>query len=393
MFLTMLLLNNDNAMSRLPLHRRRMTNRSGRWQEALIARLFFLLIGFLTLMGSSPARADGPVILKNTVLVGLWQNSGYWAAGAKEPNFLLNSWFPQVSFRVRGPIAGGSQFIVEYTKPDGSVWGQTQCPTEEIGADRWTGVVTPRDSSTAAEKKYTTAVGTFGFKIRLKNELSGTNQVLYTGKFTVGKVSKSNGTPPTKNKYDYVVNHDWTLPLGYLWFDRDQVSTHFSATMWFKGDTNGADLSAYLFYKGKQIASTKEQGSASTTEKEVRTVDGAATDPAWRSWIITWFNIADTALDPKNPNERLFYLDKNPGEYEIKVLRKGTLCRTATFTVGADGKIVVPGVTQGADPMITTDRIPIPVKVLGTTDGVWNKAAWPNDAFYGNPIKGVTATL
>jgi hypothetical protein len=357
-----------------------------------ITRTLFLLLGLLASVSTTPARAaDGPTVLKNTVQVSVWQISGYWAPGAKEADFSRNSWFPQVRFRVRGPVTGGSQFIVEFTRPDGSVWGQSPCPTEEIGADRWTGTSTQRDTSTAAEKKYTTAVGTFGFKIRLKNELSGVNQVLYTGKFTVGKVSKSNGTPPTKNKYDYVVNHDWTLPIGYLWFDRDQVSSHFSATMWFKGDTNGADLSAYLFYKGKQIGSTKEQGSASTTESEVRTVDGAATDPAWRSWILTWFNIADTAMDPARPNERLFYLDKNPGEYEIKVLRKGTLTRVAKFTVGPDGKIVVPGGAGAVDPMISTDRIVIPVTVVGMLDGTWNPTAWKTEAYYGNPLKSFTA--
>ena len=361
--------------------------------RAAVARLCLIVLGVLAALGRSPVHAaavaaEGPTVLKNTVLVGVWQNSGYWAPGAKEPDFKFNSWFPRVEFRVRGPVTGGSQFVVEFTKPDGSVWAQVPCPTEEIPADRWTGTGTQRDSSTVAEKKYTTAVGTFGFKIRLKNELSGTNEVLYAGKFTVGKVSRSNGTPPTRNKYDYVVNHDWTLPVGYLWFKPDTVVSPLSATMWFKGETNGADLSAYLFYKGKQIGSTKEMGSASTTEREVRTVDGAASDPAWRSWILTWFNVAESATDPANPNERLFYLDKNPGEYEIKVLRKGTLCRQATFTVGPDGKIVVPGAGT-ADPMISTDRMVLPVKVLGTTDGAWNKTAWQTEGFYGNPIKGV----
>lgn len=359
---------------------------------AIIARLLIIL-GILLGMGITPSHAaDGPTVLKNTIQVRLWQNSGAWNPGAKEPDFNFNSWFPQLIFRVRGPVTGGSQFIVEYTKPDGSVWAKVDCPTEEIGPDRWTEVSTPRDTSTEAEKKYTKAEGTFGFKIRLKNELAGQTQVLYTGKFTVGKISKFNGTPVTKNKYDYFVNHDWTLPIGYLWFDRDQVSSHFSATMWFKSDSGGSDMGAYLFYKGKQIGSTKEQGSTTTTESEVGTVNRDAKDPHWQALIITWYNIADTAMDPNNPNDRLFYLDKNPGEYEIKVLRKGTLIRQATFTVGEDGKIKVPGMPGEPDTAITTDRMVLPVKVIGTLDGTWNKTAWQTDAFYGNPIKGITMT-
>lgn len=361
----------------------------------LSRRALLLLLAGLALPSSwaQPARAqeDGPTVLKNTVRVGLWQTSGYWKPGARQADFDQNAWFPQVAFRVRGPVTGGSQFLVEYTRPDGSVWGRSPCPTEEVAADQWFGTATRRDTSPAAEKKYTTAVGAFGFKIRLKNELSGVDQVLYAGRFTVGRVSKSNGTPAMKNKYDFIVDHDWTLPIGYLWFDRDNVSSHFSATMWFKGDTNGADLSAYLFYKGKQIGSTKEMGSASTTETEVRTVDGAATDPAWRSWILTWFNVADKPMDPAQLNERLFYLDRNPGEYEIKVVRKGSLTRVAAFTVGPGGEITVPGGTGGADPMISTDRVVLPVRVLGTLDGAWKKAAWKTDAFYGNPLKHFAA--
>jgi hypothetical protein len=350
----------------------------------------FLLFGLLA-PGAGVARAaDAPTVLKNTVRVTLFQNNGYWKPGAKEADFSRNSWFPEVRFRVRGPVAGGSQFVIEFTRPDGSAWGRTPCPTEEIGADRWTTVITPVDTSTESAKRYTVAVGTFGFKIRLKNELNGTDQPLYAGKFTVGKVSRSNGTPPTRDKYDYYVNHDWTLPLGYLWFKPDTVVSPFSATMWFKGDVRGADLAAYLFYQGKQIASTKEMGSASSTEAEVRTVSGDAGDPAWGAWVITWFNVADAPTNPSDINPRLFYLSKNPGAYEIKVLRRGSLCRQAAFTVGADGKISVPGVTAPADPALTTDRIPLPVRVLGTTDGAWDKTAWQTGAFYGNPLKGVS---
>ena len=45
-----------------------------------------------------------------------------------------------------------------------------------------------------------------------------------------------------------------------------------------------------------------------------------------------------------NRYEGVFFLDKNPGEYEIKVLRQQKLARSAAFTVGADGRIVDNGI-------------------------------------------------
>ena len=91
----------------------------GRWTAAIPLLLLMLLDVVAGIAGcpsriafaadSVPVRvagiAESPTILKNTVLVGLWQNSGYWTPGAKEPNFAFNSWFPRVDFRVRGPIA------------------------------------------------------------------------------------------------------------------------------------------------------------------------------------------------------------------------------------------------------------------------------------------------
>ena len=65
----------------------------------------------------------------------------------------------------------------------------------------------------------------------------------------------------------------------------------------------------------------------------VRTVSGNKGDPDWQLVIMEWYNVSYTAKDPAHPNERIFYLDKNLGEYEVKVLRKGSLSRQASFTV------------------------------------------------------------
>jgi hypothetical protein len=37
-----------------------------------------------------------------------------------------------------------------------------------------------------------------------------------------------------------------------------------------------------------------------------------------------------------------------------------------------------------------TKRVVIPVTVLGTQDGKWDRNAWKTDAFFGNPLAGFT---
>ena len=81
-------------------------------------------------------------------------------------------------------------------------------------------------------------------------------------------------------------------------------------------------------------------------------------------------------------------INQNPGEYEIKVLWRGRLARSIKFTVNPDGSIKDTG-TAAANGF-GADRVMVPVKVIGTQDGAWNKDAWKIDAFYSNPPQGFT---
>jgi hypothetical protein len=83
-----------------------------------------------------------------------------------------------------------------------------------------------------------------------------------------------------------------------------------------------------------------------------------------------------------------FFLDKNPGSYEIKILNNGDLSRSIKFSVGPNGKMVDNGVVSGNK--IGGIRSLVPVEVIGTQDGTWNKTAWQTDAFYANPLNGFT---
>ena len=80
--------------------------------------------------------------------------------------------------------------------------------------------------------------------------------------------------------------------------------------------------------------------------------------------------------------------DKHPGDYEVKLLRLGNLCRSLKFTVGADGKIVDPGI--GAANHLGSPWILFPTQPIGDRDGAYDKEAYKTAAFYGNPLTGFT---
>lgn len=356
-----------------------------RWKTCIGLVLVLSVIVFAG-WGVPPARADNdPRIIKTRLHVKLWQNHSYWPPAAKQEQYDTTSWLPNVRFRVFGPVPGGSQFSVDVTKPDGSLWVSLDCPTQEIGSDRWLDVETPREPP-GGTKVFTAATGVYGFKIRLKNALTGQNQSLFSGKFKVGKVDKSKGIPKFKNVFTYYVDHDWVLPIGQIWSEATQAyNVHLVASMWFKG-TSG-QKAAYLFYKGKQVASTKESG-VDLSVVDLTTFDNDTGDPRWERIDFKWYSANFTAPEAST-DPSIFFLDKNPGDYEVKVLCGGALCRETKFSIGADGKIVDNGIV--AANKINSPAIIIPVKVVGTLDGQWHPTAWKTDAFYGNPLQGFMA--
>jgi hypothetical protein len=156
--------------------------------------------------------------------------------------------------------------------------------------------------------------------------------------------------------------------------------------MWFRGETTGASLEGHLFYQGKQIASTTDSSGDMDSEVEQNTVTETAGDPRWVLWAFGWDSVRSTAMPGYGQG---FFLDKNPGEYEVKVLRDGTLSRDVKFTVGDDGKVVDTGIGDANN--MGTKRIIVPVKVLGTLDAPWKPLAYKTDAYYGNPLSGFVA--
>ncbi|MBX7222944.1 MAG: hypothetical protein K1Y36_23550 [Blastocatellia bacterium] len=340
-----------------------------------------------TVTGGTQTVAGGPPILKYSLHVRARRMVRYWKF-PEQDNYW--SWIPEVSFQVLGPVANGAQFQVDYTLPDGKPWFTAECDTTAI-AEGGLGTITTPQQTGHMDKRAILDTGTFGFRIRLKNEISGMNQELFKGKFTVKKFHVGNDLPQFKNQFEYYVDQDWMLPVGYLWLDyfTEKNAPPLKATMWFHNENDATKLAAYLFYNGKQIATTKTSSTGVANSDKSLLTAGNDTSPRWERWTFTWFNVRGYILENAVTLTNGHVLYSNPGDYEIKVINDGELVRTASFSVGKDGKIVDNGIaTQNK---IGGFSFILPVKVLGTKDGQWDANAWKDHAFYDNPLAGFTA--
>lgn len=338
----------------------------------------------VTLALAAEARAASPTIDKTTVIVRA--NNTYYLN--KTTNTTKRGWVPEMDYTLNGPVASGSQLAVEVTTPDGKPWVSFDCQTRAVKEGETLKV--EGCGRGLAGEKLSAAIGLYGLKITVKNELQGTNQTLLTGKFKVGKFFKGEVTKD-KEDYRWYVDYDWSLPIAEIYAreSRDYVgnlelTTPLVASFWFRGEV-GSEAVAYLFYNGKEISNTQESGKGTSfREQGVSLFDQF---PFAYSKILFFFTNAlvyNREQPDNHPNA--FRLDKNPGDYEVKVLRKGKLVRAAKFTVGTDGKLVDNGISQQNE--LGTRRMTVLATVTGDEDGV--KAdldAWRTGVFYGNPLR------
>ena len=204
--------------------------------------------------------------------------------------------------------------------------------------------------------------------------LLGTNSTLFTGKAQVVKTLKYAGA---KRFYYYVVD-DWTIPIGYVYFQdfEGRGSTNLKVGFWYRGapPTN----SCHLFYQGKEISKDTNYGN-----------DAGSWNPAEYKWGMEecqFQGVYRTQKEAEDGDEPNFSLEKNPGEYEVKVLIVNKLARSIRFTVDANGSFDNGIATANK---LGSDRVIVPVKVIGD-QGPWDKLAWKTGAFYGNPLTGFT---
>jgi hypothetical protein len=353
--------------------------------------LVLLAICGLIIPVSLPANAqDAPQVIKSTLYVTNRKDLVYWPnPKAKEPQYNTWTWSPRIKFDVRGPLTGGSQIIVDFMYPDGKKWLSENCETPELAKD----IASPISCLDFSEKQGIIKTGAFKFKIHVKNELEGNDQTIYSGRFIVNKFHVGNNLATFKNQFEYYVEQDWVLPMGYATFavkkasysedlEYDEVPVY---KLWLKKEEDTYNLAGYLYYKGNQIASTKDMGMVS--DHESMYPPGDDKDRNWGLFGFRFYKVHYFMTDPEKRQENYFYMNENPGEYELKVLRSGKLVRSMKFSFGTDGKIVNP-VNFWEFKYGGEWRVLLPVKVIGNSDGNWNKAMWKTDMFYGSPYPG-----
>jgi hypothetical protein len=335
-----------------------------------------LLLGFvLSVMIASninSAADDEPTIAKDSIRITFETGS----TGAYEKP----GWVPAIEFRVNGPISSGSQLSVEFSLPGKNPWVSFECRTGETEKGRWW--KTECGGESISNDKAVVYTGPVGFTIRLRNELSGTNLTLFTGK---ARVEKTPPPPHSGANYhwtasEFYANDDWRIPIGYVFFEKDNGHMNQSilhVLFWYRG--NPADVEAHLFYKGKDIAKSTVPGNGPS--------DWNPKKAQWSFADCSFLGVYPAALPQDEAYDPNFGFSSNPGDYEVKVLLVGHLARSIKFTVGADGKFDN-GIA--AANKLGSNRVIVPVQVIGNVE-TWDKTAWKSEAFYGNPLSGFTA--
>ncbi|MFT3745748.1 MAG: hypothetical protein QM785_15840 [Pyrinomonadaceae bacterium] len=336
---------------------------------------------------ATPASTEAS-ILRRTMNVWPRRYLRYWKnPAAAEPVYDTWSWAPEISFSIYGPVASGSQVFVEWDTPDGKPWFTQRMRTPTLEPDYYDEVkdVEGISRDDMEKKAITTQSGLFPFRIKLKNAINGTEQLLFSGKYKMFPSVPNQAIPEFKGKKEFVIDEDWRIPMAWLWLNpvNNEKAPILNTQMWFKASESSDNFEAFLFYNGKQISNSKA-GSADET------MYNASDEKATRYSLRTFYfpTVRGWNKDTYNSFASSHFLDKNPGEYEIRVLRNGELSRSFAFTVGSDGKVVDNGVAKNNK--VGGTRWIIPAKVLGTADGKVNLNAWQTDAFYGNTLTGFT---
>ncbi len=323
---------------------------------------------------------ETPVFIKDSVYIQAQAHKQYW----KFPNVKnYSSWVPKVRFSLffdDNPKKVVLSYTAEYFNPDGSLWFKE---TLANGGDRFAS--DPANTYQTLQSKSTAATGTYGIKISDKS-----GEVIFQGKFKVGKF-----LPPysEKTEFDFFVDHDWLLPIGYVGFDRGELDDSGGfrpvVSIWLKDTIEQKELEARLFFKGQQIATTANDGGIVSDLGERASEFAALSAPLhyWKLWHFRWdkFRFANGGSFNREQYPDTIYADESPGEYTVKVYRNGVQLRETRFTIGADGRFVDAGYAKPI--FIPYYKVIIPVKVVGTTEK-WDALAWKTDAFYGNPLTG-----
>jgi hypothetical protein len=356
-----------------------------------------VVIGLFFSTGSSAASEDQPTVAKDSLQVTAFTDNFY------QKNYDIWSWLPRMEFRVNGPIASGSQLYAEFTIPGKGVWVKFDCPTEETQSGRWMKTECGGRDIPGGDDKSSTYTGPVSFAIKMRNELAGADTTLFTGKMKVAKAHSNEAqTPKFVNHFVYYVDHDWNMPIGYVFLTPDDNSGMarpiLNLAFWIRGEP--VNFQPHLFYQGKEVGKMfyegEEVGKASCeSEVDNNTThyveDSLPQKAKWSRVVCTFGNVRGWDKTGEAPGMfgPLYTLNTNTGDYEFKLLWNNHLARSIKFTVGPNG-IVDNGIA--AANKLGNNRIIVPVGIIGDQDGQWDRMAWKTEAFYGNPLTGFTAS-
>lgn len=303
---------------------------------------------------------NNPEIIKNALF-----------AQPSKMGYHTEGWTPKFEFLLQGPTPAGGTCICEVKKPDGSTWLQLTKEVDETSEEETTRV----DLATYENEHHTTDTGEFSFAIRLVSELDGVDEMLFSGVLNV---------QPTDND-NYVVSHDWLLPVGKLWLDtyHDNDAPPLNASIWLKGEVDAYQLGAYLFHNGKRIYSTENRDHADIeSRRNITTTNGNADENSYHEFSVG-FRVVKGYLNCEYGDMTDWHiLLQNPGEYEIKFALERKPVRSIKFSVGEDGRIAQAGPIMRnyyGVPTMTVD-----VLVTAKDESDFDRDALSSRAFYGN---------
>ena len=344
-----------------------------------------LLFAFLSIFAGTMFAADA-TLLKRTIQITPRRFLRYWKnPKAAEPVYNTYSWVPKINFDVLGPAPSGSKIYTEFDTPDGKPWMRIDMHVNQIDDDVLEKLQSEDPDEIVLEKQAILSEGLIPFRIKMKNGATGAETLMFSGKFKVGTYLLNQAIPEYKGKKDFFVDYDWLMAMAYVWLNpqTDAEVPPLSTSICLRGETKSDNIEAQLFFNGKQIATNSGIGA----ERQQMTSPADEPSHRWSIWEFTFsrvkgFNKSQSASSYTDP----FYLDKNPGAYEIRVMRDKQIVRTIDFSVEKDGKIVDNG--YAANAKLGGVRKIFPAKISGSLDGTINANAWQTEALFGNPFPG-----
>jgi len=347
---------------------------------------FALFAGLPHSVQLSPHQ-EQPTIQKDSIQITAFTVNFY------KGNYDNWSWLPRMQFRVNGPIESGSQLYAEFSTPTGP-WVKFDCETGNIQKGYWW--KTECGGRDIGEDKGSLYTGVVNFNIKMRNELAGTDTTLFSGKMKVAKAHSNEVGPKAVNKWVYFVDHDWNLPIGYVYLTPADVwgwkMPDFHVAFWVRGDAYKFD--PHLFYQGKEVGKQFMDGTEVGRAGCEAVIENNTTHYVEESMPqkAKWARVECDFPNIKGSNTTgeaadIFTLANNPGEYEFKLLWNNKLARSIKFTVQSGGKFDNGIATANK---LGSNIVIVPVTIIGDQDGMWNRAAWKTDAFYGNPLAGFT---